>query len=62
MRSWRMSRRHASNLINGKLGNVDAVEAVRLAHEAGAKLVVAERERPGQPYRVLQNGERLSLE
>lgn len=65
--------------INGKLGNVDAVEAARLAHEAGAKLAVpchfdmfefntttpdefaAECERLGQPYRVLQNGERLSV-
>jgi L-ascorbate metabolism protein UlaG (beta-lactamase superfamily) len=65
--------------INGKLGNVDAVEAARLAHDVGAKLAVpchfdmfefntttpdefvAECERLGQPYRVLQNGERLSL-
>lgn len=65
--------------INGKLGNVDAVEAARLAHHVGAKLAVpchfdmfefntttpdefvAECERLGQPYRVLQNGERLSL-
>ena len=65
--------------INGRLGNVDAVEAARLAHQAGAKLAVpchydmfefntttpdafvAECERLGQPYRVLQNGERLSL-
>jgi L-ascorbate metabolism protein UlaG (beta-lactamase superfamily) len=66
--------------INGKLGNVDAVEAARLAQEAGAKLAVpchfdmfefntttpdefvAECERLGQPYRVLQNGERLNLD
>jgi L-ascorbate metabolism protein UlaG (beta-lactamase superfamily) len=66
--------------INGKLGNVDAVEAARLAHGAGAKLAVpchfdmfefntttpdefvAECERLGQPYRVLQNGERLNLD
>ena len=66
--------------INGKLGNVDAVEAARLAHQVGAKLAVpchfdmfefntttpdefvAECERLGQPYRVLQNGERLSLD
>ncbi len=66
--------------INGKLGNVDAVEAARLAHQAGAKLAVpchfdmfefntttpdefvAECERLGQPYRVLQNGERLSVD
>jgi L-ascorbate metabolism protein UlaG (beta-lactamase superfamily) len=73
-------QRQASNLINGKLGNVDAVEAARLAHEAGAKLAVpchfdmvefntttrdefvAECKRLGQPYRVLQNGERLNLD
>ena len=66
--------------INGKLGNVDAVEAARLAHEVGAKLAVpchfdmfefntttpdefvAECKRLGQPYRVLENGERLSLD
>jgi L-ascorbate metabolism protein UlaG (beta-lactamase superfamily) len=66
--------------INGKLGNLDAVEAARLARQAGAKLAVpchfdmfefntttpdafvAECERLGQPYRVLRNGERLSLD
>ena len=66
--------------INGKLGNVGAVEAARLAQQAGANLAapchfdmfefntttpdefVAECERLGQPYRVLRNGERLSLE
>lgn len=65
--------------INGKLGNVDAVEAARLAHQVSAKLAVpchfdmfefntttpdefvAECERLGQPYRVLQNGEQLSV-
>ncbi len=63
--------------INGKLGNVDAVEAARLAQQAGAKLAVpchydmftfntatpeqfiAQCEKIGQPYRVLQCGERL---
>ena len=66
--------------INGKLGNLDAVEAARLAQQARAKLAVpchfdmfefntttpdafvAECERLGQPYRVLRNGERLSLD
>jgi L-ascorbate metabolism protein UlaG (beta-lactamase superfamily) len=66
--------------INGKLGNVDPVEAARLAHHVGAKVAVpchfdmfefntttpdefvAECERLGQPYRVLQNGERLNLD
>ena len=66
--------------INGKLGNLDGVEAARLAHQARAKLAVpchfdmfefntatpdafvAECERLGQPYRVLQNGERLNLD
>jgi L-ascorbate metabolism protein UlaG (beta-lactamase superfamily) len=66
--------------INGKLGNVDAVEGARLAHQAGAQLAVpchfdmfefntttpdefvAECKLLGQPYRVLQNGERLSLD
>ena len=66
--------------INGKLGNLDAVEAARLAHHVGAKLAVpchydmfefntttpdefvAECEPLGQPYRVLQNGERLNLD
>jgi L-ascorbate metabolism protein UlaG (beta-lactamase superfamily) len=66
--------------INGKLGNVDAVEGARLAQQAGAKLAVpchfdmfefntttpdafvAECERLGQSYRVLRNGERLSLD
>jgi L-ascorbate metabolism protein UlaG (beta-lactamase superfamily) len=66
--------------INGKLGNLDAAEAARLAHQAGAKVAVpchfdmfefntttpdafvAECERLEQPYRLLQNGERLSLD
>jgi L-ascorbate metabolism protein UlaG (beta-lactamase superfamily) len=67
--------------INGKLGNMNGVEAARLAKDIGAKLVVPchynmfefntaqprehfvpECERIGQPYRVLELGERLTLQ
>jgi L-ascorbate metabolism protein UlaG (beta-lactamase superfamily) len=66
--------------INGKLGNMNGIQAARLAKDIGAKLVVPchydmfefntadpreqfvpECERIGQPYRVLQLGQRLTL-
>jgi L-ascorbate metabolism protein UlaG (beta-lactamase superfamily) len=65
--------------INGKLNNLDAAEAARLARLVEARLAVpchydmfefntadpgefaSECERLGQPYRVLRNGERVSL-
>jgi L-ascorbate metabolism protein UlaG (beta-lactamase superfamily) len=66
--------------INGKLGNLNGVDAARLAKDIGAKLVVpchydmfefntadpnadfaAECKRLGQPFRVLQMGERFTL-
>ena len=65
--------------INGKVGNMNGVDAAHVAHGIGAKLVIPchfdmfefntaspelfarECERLGQPFRVLKNGQRVSV-